>query len=219
MAQTFDEDLHIIEESGIDPRILPFAADLNIIQALDDEPNDVGGLTAAELKAKFDEAGLKTQKYINESLIPQVLAADATEADRKAAEEAREEAEKRRVDETEGVVARAGQWADRAAQEAERAEEAAKKAAAATTHGPYVGENGNWMIWNGSDGYYDSGVHATGGQGPKGDPGALVDVESGVFAMGVNEEGHLVLAVNVLDSAPPLRIEDKTGHLIYEITT
>ena len=29
--------------------------DLNIISALDDEPNDVGGLTAAQLKAKFDE--------------------------------------------------------------------------------------------------------------------------------------------------------------------
>jgi hypothetical protein len=30
--------------------------DLNVIQKLDDEPNDVGGLSAAELKAKFDEA-------------------------------------------------------------------------------------------------------------------------------------------------------------------
>ena len=29
--------------------------DLDIIQKLDDEPNDVGGLTAAQLKAKFDE--------------------------------------------------------------------------------------------------------------------------------------------------------------------
>lgn len=47
-----------------------FTDDLNIISALDDEPNDVGGLTAQELKAKFDEAGLTIQKYINETLLP-----------------------------------------------------------------------------------------------------------------------------------------------------
>ena len=44
--------------------------DLNIIAALDDEPNDVGGLTAAQLKAKFDEAVLDLQTYINTVLIP-----------------------------------------------------------------------------------------------------------------------------------------------------
>lgn len=47
-----------------------FEQDLNIIAKLDDEPNDVGGLSAAELKAKFDEGGLTLQKYINEVLIP-----------------------------------------------------------------------------------------------------------------------------------------------------
>ena len=30
--------------------------DLNYISALDDEPNDVGGLSASELKAAFDAA-------------------------------------------------------------------------------------------------------------------------------------------------------------------
>jgi hypothetical protein len=49
-----------------------FEDDLNIIQKLDDEPNDVGGLTAAELKAKFDEGPKAIQKYINEVLIPRV---------------------------------------------------------------------------------------------------------------------------------------------------
>lgn len=43
-------------------------ADLNIIQALDDEPNDVGGLTADELKAKFDAAGLAVKEYLNGTL-------------------------------------------------------------------------------------------------------------------------------------------------------
>lgn len=50
--------------------------DLNIIQKLDDEPNDVGGLTADELKARFDAAGLAIQTYINQRLIPDLKAAN-----------------------------------------------------------------------------------------------------------------------------------------------
>ena len=46
--------------------------DLNIIALLDNEPNDVGGLSAEELKAKFDEGSLIIQKYINEVLIPEL---------------------------------------------------------------------------------------------------------------------------------------------------
>ena len=48
---------------------------LNIIQQLDDEPNDVGGLTAAELKAKFDQGGKAIQTYLNEVLLPALEAA------------------------------------------------------------------------------------------------------------------------------------------------
>lgn len=44
--------------------------DLNIIQALDDEPNDVGGLSATQLKAKFDEAVGYIKTYLNDTLIP-----------------------------------------------------------------------------------------------------------------------------------------------------
>lgn len=44
--------------------------DLNIVQKLDDEPNDVGGLSAAELKKKFDEGPLTIQEYINVTLLP-----------------------------------------------------------------------------------------------------------------------------------------------------
>lgn len=53
-----------------------FQDDLNIIQKLDDEPNDVGGLTAAELKAKFDEAGLTIQVWLNTVLLPALVAAN-----------------------------------------------------------------------------------------------------------------------------------------------
>ncbi|SMC41022.1 choice-of-anchor R domain-containing protein [Papillibacter cinnamivorans] len=46
--------------------------DLNIIAALDDEPNDSGGLTAAALKSKFDEAGNALKTYVNGTLIPEL---------------------------------------------------------------------------------------------------------------------------------------------------
>lgn len=47
-------------------------ADLSIISLLDDEPNDVGGLSAEELKAKFDEAANTIKDYINETLLPEL---------------------------------------------------------------------------------------------------------------------------------------------------
>lgn len=49
-----------------------FTKDMSIISQLDDEPNDVGGLTSAELKAKFDEGGEAVKAYINETLVPAV---------------------------------------------------------------------------------------------------------------------------------------------------
>ena len=49
--------------------------DLEIIQALSDLPNSEDGLSAQELKAKFDAAGLAIQKYINKNLIPSLAAA------------------------------------------------------------------------------------------------------------------------------------------------
>ena len=46
-----------------------FDKDMRIISALSDEPNDVDGLTATELKAKFDEGGVALAAYINETLV------------------------------------------------------------------------------------------------------------------------------------------------------
>ena len=118
-----NEDLNIVANSNIEITLLD--GDLNIIQALDDEPNDVGGLTSAELKAKFDEGPNKIKTYINGTLIPEILTEEATEAARAAAEAQRETnenqrienenariaAEQARVDETNGVVAQANQAA------------------------------------------------------------------------------------------------------------
>lgn len=48
--------------------------DLNIIQKLSDLPNSTEGLSANQLKAKFDEAALYIQKWLNEQFIPSIVA-------------------------------------------------------------------------------------------------------------------------------------------------
>lgn len=159
MAQTLlTDDLNIIANSDLE--IIPLEQDLAIIQKLDDEPNDVGGMTAAQLKAKFDESGLTIQRYINESLIPQILENDATEAARNAAEEyrqeqellrqhaegqreiaeaQREENERARADETAGVVAQAAAQVELAKAWAEQSQ----KAAASGTHAHLHSKDGD----------------------------------------------------------------------------
>lgn len=47
-----------------------FTKDVQIISKLDDEPNDVGGLSADEFKAKFDEASVLIKEFINNTLLP-----------------------------------------------------------------------------------------------------------------------------------------------------
>lgn len=47
--------------------------DLNVIQKLSDEPNDVDGLTAAQLKARFDEGVVTLQRFVN-ALISEIEA-------------------------------------------------------------------------------------------------------------------------------------------------
>lgn len=95
MEKRLTADLNVVANSNLEIQMLD--GDLNIIQKLDDEPNDVGGLTSAELKAKFDEGGNIIKKYINETLIPAVLTDDATEESRKQAEAARVAAEQGRA--------------------------------------------------------------------------------------------------------------------------
>lgn len=49
-------------------------ADLAVIQKLSDLPNATDGLSAEELKAKFDEAAEVIQKWINEEFVPAIAA-------------------------------------------------------------------------------------------------------------------------------------------------
>lgn len=131
MEKRLTADMNVVANSNLEIQLLD--GDLNIIQKLDDEPNDVGGLTSAELKAKFDESGNIIKKYINETLIPAVLTDDATEESRKQAEAARVAAEQGRVTAEEGRVsaeaARAA--AEQARSEAEASRVSAENARAA----------------------------------------------------------------------------------------
>lgn len=142
MEKRLTADLNVVANSNLEIQMLD--GDLNIIQKLDDEPNDVGGLTSAELKAKFDESGNIIKKYINETLIPAVLTDNATEESRKQAEAARVAAEQGRVTAEEGRVsaetARAAAEQARSEAEASRvsaenAREAAETARADETAG------------------------------------------------------------------------------------
>lgn len=121
MEKRLTADLNVVSNSNLEIQLLD--GDLNIIQKLDDEPNDVGGLTSAELKAKFDESGNIIKKYINETLIPSVLTDDAIEESRKQAEAARVAAEQGRVTAEEGRVS-----AETAREQAETARQSAETA-------------------------------------------------------------------------------------------
>lgn len=57
--------------------IQPFSKDVAVIQKLDDEPNDVTGLTPAELKLRFDQAAIWLKDYINNTLIPALSGASS----------------------------------------------------------------------------------------------------------------------------------------------
>lgn len=57
-----------------------------------------------------------------------------------------------------------------------------------------------------------------GERGEKGDDGVIVDLESGIFAMTVSDDGHLLALVNDGQTLPGMEIDTGSGHLIYKIT-
>lgn len=183
MARSFDADMNIIQKSEMPSSFmeslkaaLTFSDDLEIIQKLGDEPNEENDLTADQLKAKFDEAGLTIQQYINDTLVEEVVSNAATETQRSMAEETREAAEQGRVAAEER---RQSAEAARELAEAQReagTDQAVKNACAVAHelagHQPKVGDNGCWMVWShGEQDYMDTGVHATGPQGAVGAAG------------------------------------------------
>ena len=129
---TLNDDLNILQNLAIPA----FEEDVDVIQKLDDEPNDVGGLTAAELKAKFDEAGNRIKTYLNETLVPSISETVAEAEERAKAEAARVLAEEQRAAaEQERVSAEAEREqaeAERRAGEAARVSAEEERAAAET---------------------------------------------------------------------------------------
>lgn len=128
---TLNENLDIIQNL-----VIPFMEDdVDVIQKLDDEPNDVGGLSAAELKAKFDEAGNIIKGYINNTLVPQLsdTVAEAEErrkdeAQRQENEEARQEAEENRQNSFGEELAEAKRLNEASEKSAEEAADSATEA-------------------------------------------------------------------------------------------
>lgn len=49
-----------------------FNTAVNNISQLSDLPNDTDGLTAAQLKAKYDKAGTDIKDYLNNTLVPEL---------------------------------------------------------------------------------------------------------------------------------------------------
>lgn len=58
-----------------------FTKDMAIIAALDDEPNDVGGLSGQQLKEKFDEGGTAIKAYLNDTLTAEIDSKLATKGE------------------------------------------------------------------------------------------------------------------------------------------
>lgn len=114
-------------------------SDLDIIQKLDDEPNDVGGLTAAQLKAKFDESGNTIKTYLNNTLLPALSGTVAEEEARAAAETQRQTNESARVSAESARASAEGlrvtAESARATQEGARADAEAARSAAETARG------------------------------------------------------------------------------------
>ena len=151
MSKELDANLNIIAENeNLEIELLD--GDLNIIQKLDDEPNDVGGLTAAQLKAEFDKAGNIIKDYLNGTLIPAVLASDATEAARTAAEQERETAETARetaeAARVSAETARAG--AERSRTAAEEVRQSAEEARQTAEQGRVQAETDR-TVWEAYD--------------------------------------------------------------------
>lgn len=114
-----------------------------------------------------------------------------------------------------------------AAASATAAEAAATRASNVSVKVPYVGDNGNWYVWdNDTGGYVDTGTHAQGAQGPKGEQGVqgvqgpqgingVALAADGIFAFNVNAEGHLIVEYTGTD-APDFSINAE-GHLIVNL--
>lgn len=174
--------------------------------------------TEAETKAKAAAASARTAEEKATDAAASAAAADKSKTDAetsaetvttKATEAANSaEAAKSSQDAAARSAQTAAQKATEATESAAEAGEAAEKAEqeAKKVVTPHIGVNGNWYI-----GDQDTGVKA------EGEPGQAVvtELNPGLFGFYINADGHLILAHNDNEPAPPIRIEN--GRLIYEV--
>lgn len=79
------------------------------------------------------------------------------------------------------------------------ANDAAERAEEASSHSPYIGENGDWYIWDGES-WTDSGIQAEGEtgpqgpQGPKGDPGEVTQAELDAVKSDLREKASVIIS-------------------------
>lgn len=151
--------------------------------------------------------------------------AQASETDAEAAKTAAEESAKAAKASQDSAAAsataattKAGE-AEKHADEAEAAAaKAAQEAAKVKTWKPNVSEVGDLSWAVSPDETPPKTVNIIGPPGDKGEqgvPGVVTQLNPGLFGMYVNEHGHLILAHNDNEPAPPIRIEN--GRLIYTV--
>ena len=188
MAQNLNEDLNIVANSSLEIELL--GDDLNIIQKLDDEPNDVGGMTAAELKETFDKAGNIIKDYINTKLIPAVIADDATEEARQRAEAARSVWEPYDPEKTYAPMNKVEY-------------EGSSYICTEECTGVLPGEGAQWTL-----------IASRGSIGPPGKDGFVTNGE-GLYGFHINEDGDLILTYE--GDTPPDYAINAAGELILTV--
>lgn len=232
MEKRLTADMNVVANSNLEIQLLD--GDLNVIQKLDDEPNDVGGLTSAELKAKFDESGNIIKKYINETLIPAVLAEDATEESRKQAEAARVAAEAARVAAEQGRVTaeegRVSAEAARAAAEQARSEAESSRVSAENTRAQAETARNVWEDYDSAKNYQPGNkVYWQGSSYVCLKPCSGISPENGTYwqlvvrsgftsdsAFGFDVVNGRLLCYYSGDNPPPFRLGDD-GHLYVDL--
>lgn len=155
------------------------------------------------------------QAYLNVVESYKNAAESAAEATEEAAQQIHEveqyvEAAREAATSAEGSVTQA-------ATEATRAAESAAQAAAAVGHYPRISATtGNWEVWNqGASAWVDTGVHAEGPRGLKGDTGDAADITGTAYAYQISESGDTVPT----GSWSPTRPVTPQGSYLWERVT
>ncbi len=137
--------------------------------AAESSASDVASLKAAAENAKTDAQASAAAAYGSATAAEN--AKTAAQTAKSAAEDAQAAASSAKT-EAQTAAEDARTLATAAAESAVAAEEAKAAAEFAAVKTPYVGDNGNWMVWDQDTGeFVDSGEKAEGPQGPQGDPG------------------------------------------------